>query len=94
VPGIYVFRELHIDLGTYLKRTLSAPLAAAIALVVATWALRTVMPVTYPRTSLWSRWLPLLSHLSVGCLAYVGGYLMTRVGRADLAELAGKLLRR
>jgi O-antigen/teichoic acid export membrane protein len=94
VPGVYVFRELRIDLGTYLKRTLSAPLAAAIALVAATWALRTVMPVTYPKTASWSRWLPLIFHLSVGCVAYASGYLMTRVGRADLTELAGKLLRR
>ena len=37
VPGVYVFRELKIDPRTYLKRTLSAPLAGAAALVAATW---------------------------------------------------------
>jgi hypothetical protein len=56
--------------------------------------LRTVMPVTYPGTALWSRSLPLFLHLSFGCAAYAGGYLATRIGRSDLAELAGKLLRR
>jgi O-antigen/teichoic acid export membrane protein len=94
VPGIYIFRELRIDLATYLKRTLSAPTTGAIALVVATWVLRTVMPVSYPGTALWSRALPLILHLFVGCAAYVLGYLMTHVGRADLIELAGKLLKR
>ncbi len=45
VPGLYVFRELKIDLPTYLKRTSSAPLAGAAALVAVTWALRMMMPV-------------------------------------------------
>jgi O-antigen/teichoic acid export membrane protein len=94
VPGVYVFRELRIDLGTYLKRTLRAPLSGATALIAATWALCTVMPVTYPGTALWSRSLPLIVHLFVGSVAYAGGYLMTRIGRSDLTELAGKLLRR
>ena len=94
VPGVYVFRELQIDLGTYLKRTLSAPMAGGTALVAATWAVRAVMPVTYPGTALWSRSLPLVLHLCVGSAAYAVGYLMTRVGRADFSELAGKLLRR
>ena len=40
VPGIYVFRVLEIDPRTYLKRTLSAPLAGAAALIVATGRLR------------------------------------------------------
>jgi hypothetical protein len=94
VPGVYIFRELRIDLVTYLQRTLSAPLAGAIALVVATWVLRSAMPVTYPGTALWSRALPLILHLCVGCIAFAGGYLMTKIGRADLIELAGKLMRR
>jgi O-antigen/teichoic acid export membrane protein len=94
VPGVYVFRELRIDPGTYVTRTLRAPLCGAIALVAATWALRSVMPITYPGTALWLRSLPLVVHLSVGCLAYAGGYLMTRVGRTDISLLAGKLMRR
>jgi O-antigen/teichoic acid export membrane protein len=91
VPGIYVFRELGIDMRSFMTRTLSAPLAGAIALVVATWALRSSLPVTYPGTSLWSRSTPLILHLTVGTLAYLSGYLMTRVGRADAVELTGKL---
>jgi len=94
VPGLYVFRVLEIDPRTYLKRTLSAPLAGGAALIVSTWTLRFLMPVTYPGTALWSRSLPLILHLSAGTLAYIGGYLLVSAGRSDLAELAGKLLRR
>ena len=39
VPGVYVFRELQIDPRTYLKRTLSAPMAGAAALIAVTWML-------------------------------------------------------
>ena len=42
VPGLYVFRVLEIDPRTYLKRTLSPPLAGALALVAATWLLRQI----------------------------------------------------
>jgi len=94
VPGFYVFHVLEIDPRTYLKRTLGAPLAGAAALIVSTWALRILMPVTYPGTGLWSRSLPLILHLSAGTLAYIGGYLLVSAGRGDLAEMAGKLRRR
>jgi O-antigen/teichoic acid export membrane protein len=94
VPGIYVFRELQIDMRILLTRTLSAPFAGGIALVASTWALRAAAPVTFPGTSFWSRSTPLLVHLTVGTLAYIGGYLLTAVGRADAVELSGKLLRR
>jgi O-antigen/teichoic acid export membrane protein len=40
------------------------------------------------------RWLPLVEHLIVGCLAYAAGYLAVPSGRADLVEIAGKLRRR
>ena len=43
VPGIYIFRVLEIDPRTYLKRTLSAPLAGAVALMVATGIARFVL---------------------------------------------------
>ena len=46
VPGIYVFRVLEIDLRTYLKRTMSAPLAGAAALIFATALLSWLFPVT------------------------------------------------
>ena len=63
-------------------------------LVACTCVLRAAAPVTYPGTSLWSRSTPLLVHLTVATLAYIGGYLLTKVGRADLVELSGKLFRR
>jgi hypothetical protein len=91
VPGFYVFRVLEIDPRTYLKRTLGAPLAGGAALIVSTWVLRFVMPVTYPGRALWFRSLPLILHLSAGTLAYIGGYLLVSAGRRDLAELASKL---
>jgi O-antigen/teichoic acid export membrane protein len=94
VPGLYVFRVLEIDPRTFLKRTLSAPLAGGVALIVSTWVLRLLMPVTYPGTALWSRSLPLILHLSAGTLVYIGGYLLVSAGRGDLAELASKLRRR
>jgi Na+-driven multidrug efflux pump len=94
IPGVYVFRVLEINPRTYLKRTLCAPLAGTLALIVATWALRQTMPITYPGTALWTRSLPLLFHLAVGTLAYIGGYLMVPTGRGDLAELWSKLRRR
>ncbi len=94
IPGIYVFRVLKIDLRTYAKRTLFAPMVAGLALIAATWALRTLLPVDGGRTDLRSRWLMLILHLSIGTLAYIGGYLLTSIGRSDLKELAGKLLRR
>jgi O-antigen/teichoic acid export membrane protein len=94
VPGIYVFRELQMDLRILLTRTLSAPLTGGFLLVALTSALRAVAPVTYPGVSLWSRSMPLLAHLSVGTLAYIAGYLLTRVGRLDAVELSGRLLRR
>jgi hypothetical protein len=94
IPGIYVFRVLHINTGTYLKRTLSAPLCGAMALIMATWLLRRSVPVTYPGTSLWTRAIPLVMHLSLGAFAYAGGYLLLPSGRGDFTELWNKLVRR
>jgi hypothetical protein len=79
---------------TYLRRTLGAPLAGGTALILSTWLLRYFMPVRYPGTALWVRSLPLILHLSMGSIAYIGGYLLVPAGRGDLLELAGKLLRR
>lgn len=94
VPGIYVFRVLEIDFRVYLKRTLGAPLAGALALVLTTWLLQRFVPVTYPGTALWTRALPLVFHLSIGTLAYAGGYILVPSGRGDVADLRTKLLRR
>ena len=62
--------------------------------MAATWALRLAAPVTYPGTSLLTRSMPLVAHLTVGTLAYSLGYLLTGVGRGDAIELSRKLLRR
>jgi hypothetical protein len=94
IPGIYVFRVLEIDPRTYLKRTLSAPMAGAAALLVTTGALRLFVPATYLGPTLSTRALPLILHLGAGTLAYVGGYLLVPVGRSDLIELTNKLRRR
>lgn len=44
IPGIHVFRVLEIDFRTFLKRTLSAPFAGALALLMVTAALQAVWP--------------------------------------------------
>ena len=93
VPGIYVFRELKIDLRTYLKRTLTAPLVGAAALVATTWALRIAMPVP-PTRPAGSRTTLLVAHLAMGSVAYLAGYLLVPAGSGDLAELAARLRRR
>jgi O-antigen/teichoic acid export membrane protein len=87
VPGIYVFRVLDIRPETYMKRTLCAPLAGAALLVAVTWVCRLVSPPTLHGSTVLSRSLPLLGHLSIGCLAYGAGYLLVPVGRADAVRL-------
>jgi O-antigen/teichoic acid export membrane protein len=94
VPGVYVFQALEIDVSAYLKRTLAAPLAGGAALIASTCALQILMPVTYTGIALWSRALPLILHLTVGTIAYMGAYLLVPVGRGDLVELASKMRRK
>src|SRR5205085_35516 len=93
VPGFHVFRVLKIRPGTYLVRTLSAPLAGAVALVAATWLFRQASPPVLRGTTVLVRALPLLAHLTVGSLAYLAGYLAVPAGRADLTLLLRKLRR-
>ena len=96
IPGVYVFRELDIKPRLFLSRTLSAPTFGALALVGAALTLRAFHPL-HPSPlggmSL-ARWMPLVGHLVVGCLAYAAGYLGAKVGRADLAAVVGRLRRR
>jgi hypothetical protein len=94
VPGLYVFRTLAIDPRTYLKRTLSAPITGAAALIAATWLLQLFAPIASTSPAPWMRALPLIVHLSLGTLAYLAGYLLVPAGRGDLAELAARLRRR
>lgn len=91
VPGMHVFRVLEMRLRTFLTRTLSAPLAGAAALVATSWALRAVFSPDPSGADVLSRSLPLVAHLSIGCLAYLAGYLAAPAGRSDLAALRGKL---
>jgi O-antigen/teichoic acid export membrane protein len=94
VPGLYVFRELKIDVATYLRRTLAAPSAGAAALLMATWACRALIPIPELGAAPRARTTMLVVHLAAGTAAYVAGYLLVPVGRGDLAELAGRLRRR
>jgi O-antigen/teichoic acid export membrane protein len=93
IPGIYVFRILKIAPGTYLRRTLGAPLAGAALLLAVTWAVRWVFPCELSGSTVLVQSLPLLGHLAAGCLAYLAGYLLVPTGRADLAALVRKLRR-
>jgi Polysaccharide biosynthesis C-terminal domain len=94
VPGVYVFRVLEIDLPSYLKRTLSAPLAGAIALIASTLLIQRVLPVNRPGSDGWLQALLLVLHLTVGTVAYLGGYFLMPMGRSDLMELTRRLKRR
>ena len=93
-PGIYVFRVLEVRASTFLSRTLGAPLAGALALMAATSALRLAWSASPVGLTLVSRSAPLVAHLAVGCLAYLGGYLAVPAGRADARVLLSKVLRR
>jgi O-antigen/teichoic acid export membrane protein len=94
VPGLYLFRELEIDLRTYLRRTISAPMAGAAALIAVTGLLQWLVPVAPSGPASLSRIALFLVHLSVGTVAYLAGYWFVPAGRGDFAELAGKLRRR
>jgi O-antigen/teichoic acid export membrane protein len=95
IPGVYVFRVLEIRYSTFFARTLSAPLAGALALVAACWAFRLVVSPDPPTTLHGpARSLPFLASLGVGCLAYLLGYVATPAGRGDALGIARKVLRR
>jgi O-antigen/teichoic acid export membrane protein len=95
IPGIYVFKELKIDLATFFRRTLSAPACGAACLAAASLALSFVYNVGpgpgEGRT--WARVQPLTVHLAIGAAAYVVGYAIAPTGRADLRSLAARFLR-
>jgi O-antigen/teichoic acid export membrane protein len=96
VPGVYVFGVLKIRLTTFFYRSLSPPLAGAVALGIAAAAATTLAPLQPSAgggMSL-SRWFPLVAHLAFCCLAYAGGYLAVPAGRADLDELLAKIRQR
>lgn len=93
VPGIYVFRVLDIKVSTFLVRTLSAPMAGALALIVACWAFQRMLSPEPPSGSSpgLARSLPFLANLTVGTLAYIVGYVATPAGRGDALAIVNKL---
>jgi hypothetical protein len=93
IPGIHVFRILEIRPVTYLRRTLGAPLAGAVLLIATTWICRLAFPTVAQGTTVLGRSLPLLGHLTIGCLAYMAGYLVVPSGRGDFAALV-RMVRR
>jgi O-antigen/teichoic acid export membrane protein len=95
VPGVYVFRVLDIKYSTFFARTLSAPVVGALALIVACWAFRGLVPAEPSGDSPGlARTLPFLANLSVGTLAYMIGYFATPAGRGDARAIVRKFGRR
>ncbi len=90
IPGIYLARLLEIRVRRFLVQTLAAPAAGGVSLIAATALFQAVYPLNKGQMPLLP-WLPLVIHLSVGCLAYAVGYLALPVGRADVVEVVAKL---
>lgn len=95
VPGLYVAQVLEVRARTFLNRALVPPLAGASCLLAVAFLTRALGWSTEPRgaTKLIQA-LPMLADLALGCLAYLAGYLLTAVGRADLNMLTSRLKRR
>jgi O-antigen/teichoic acid export membrane protein len=91
VPGIHVFRVLGVRLGTFVRRSLGAPLAGAALLVAASLAMRAAWSPEPGAGSLVVRAWPLVAHLSVAMIAYFVGYLAVPEGRGDGNVLAARL---
>lgn len=94
IPGAYIFRVLNIQWKTYLTRTLAPPLAGAVSLVVVTWIARFCFPIVLQGGTPLAQSPPLLIHLTIGCLAYLAGYLIVPKGREDLDIILRKLRNR
>ena len=88
IPGIYCTLVLKINPMTFLRRTLGAPLVAGLCLTLAaylSWGI--VADTANGGSTRLERILPLAIHLTMGVVAYLAGYLLTPIGRADLLAL-------
>jgi O-antigen/teichoic acid export membrane protein len=90
VPALYLFRALEIRRATFFARSLSAPMAGALALIAASWACRWAISPEPGSATGPARSVPLLVNLTVGSLAYILGYIATPTGRGDLAAIRRK----
>ena len=94
VPGIYVFKVLDVKPATFLKRSLSAPLLGAVALLAASLSMGLVWSAEPPAgASRIGRYVPFMTQLTIGLLAYLFGYLATETGRSDFKGLRRRLAR-
>lgn len=95
IPGAYVFRVLNVQWKTYLTRTLAPPMAGAAALILVTWLARIGFPIVLQGGAKpLSQSPPLLIHLTIGCLAYLAGYVAIPKGREDLDLIVRKFRNR
>jgi O-antigen/teichoic acid export membrane protein len=93
IPGVAVARALNLRPSVFARRTLSAPLAGAAALLATAALFARALPLhPSPHGGMaLARWAPLVVQLTVCCLAYLGGYLAVPAGRGDLDGLRSKL---
>lgn len=95
VPGVYVFRILHVRPGEFFTRALVPPISGGVVLVALCWLTSGLLTWKLPWGSAWlMRWLPFALHVMIGVAAYALGYVLVPNGRADLSSLRRKLARR
>jgi O-antigen/teichoic acid export membrane protein len=87
IPGMFLFRLLHIQTGIFVTRTLGAPLAGTLFMVPAAWICCAILPEEQTSSSIIKRSLPLLLSLAISLATYALGYLAAPLGRADLFAL-------
>lgn len=93
-PGIHVFRVLNVRVGTFLRRSLGAPIVGSMALVAASLAMQSLTSPTPGTGSFVRRAAPLCLHLAVATGAYLVGYMLVPSGRGDWSTLAARFRRK
>jgi hypothetical protein len=91
VPGVYVFRVLNIDIREFWSRTLFAPMAASVALVMGAVGMGIVWPARRVGEGMIGRFGPLTLHVLFGCLVFGVAYGVTARGRGDVLAMARRL---